>query len=799
MKPVANLRLLCECLTVRVPIKRLSACALEMADSSACRYCKQPLTVCACPPRMIIAPSAEKNKHAVATALSAFSPFADDASSQRSQGARCLEIGSGTGQHVALFAKRWPHISFTPSEHSGGHSGPSAAERGSLQSTFASIDAHAGHLANVEDPIELDAAADVWPVERRGERSCTFDVIFALNVCHIAPIAVTRGLIAGAARVLARNTGRLFIYGPFMSNGVHTSKVNADFDAKLRARNAAWGVRDATALAVWAKHAHRMELVESVPMPNNDALLVFRRAGSAHDVDLATSSLSTLRPYSFALDASPPPAIVDPASHLLCHGEAHRTCDGVAPLLRILSQQRGHVVYRDAPVRYDERTGASLAGSPLARRLSRLGLFVRRYDGGDDIDASLLVAWCRPVASSCSDGVHLCSHAEHFTSRGVVSRPTFVALQRGALSTRALWVEKECSCCGFAMPVGSAHLQAYRCPLCHHSICAHCCMDVQPLSQLTPTERACLLDASASPPRPISKNELGDWPALDERGRVFAWFLWTGDNPMPAYLQCCIETFEVLAAAHFCVRIVRPQDVEVLLAAGEAGDTHKNPKSRCLHPAWEYLSYVHRADYLRCEILHAYGGLYCDCDTICWSDLSRLLDELRGGYSAVLPEPGLLYETGMNAGLFRRASYFTRCWRAALRNRLDARLNALQEFRHQNSAPNEDALEWNEILRDLVVPISAAFHKLWSSPVLKHSLEAAHWHPTGQQGFDPLAFRAPGPSREESGASPKVGTDVIILNNNQYSRELKQLTRDEFLSSDCVLAAWVRTATSKRR
>ena len=112
----------------------------------------------------------------------------------------------------------------------------------------------------------------------------------------------------------------------------------------------------------------------------------------------------------------------------------------------------------------------------------------------------------------------------------------------------------------------------------------------------------------------------------------------------------------------------------------------------------------------------------------------------------------MLYETGMNA-LLSDARLFHAMLARRASNRPDARLNALQEFRHQNSAPNED-VEWNEILRDLVV-LFLLYSKTVECSVLKHSLEAVHGIQISQQGFDPLAFRAPGPSREESGASPR--------------------------------------------
>jgi hypothetical protein len=108
---------------------------------------------------MQTAPSAERNKEPIALVLAKYPPFSG------SQQTSCLELASGTGQHAAHFASRFPHVTFQPSEYAGGSSGPEAAAYGTLSPVFASIVAHTGGMANVLRPIELDAAADTWPVE----------------------------------------------------------------------------------------------------------------------------------------------------------------------------------------------------------------------------------------------------------------------------------------------------------------------------------------------------------------------------------------------------------------------------------------------------------------------------------------------------------------------------------------------------------------------------------------------------------------------------------------------------------
>lgn len=218
------------------------------------------------------APSSERNKEPIAAVLAAHAPF----SSADAPGT-CLEIASGTGQHVAHFAARFPHITFQPTEYSGGSASPESPaylERGGMDPVFASINAWCEGLANVRQPTDLDAAAAEWPVE--AER---FDAILCANILHISPYCVSEGLIAGAARLL-RPGGALFVYGPFMVDGKQTAPSNEAFDQRLKGMNAEWGVRCSTVLASLAA-SQGLKLVDRAEMPANNFVLVFRR--ESHD------------------------------------------------------------------------------------------------------------------------------------------------------------------------------------------------------------------------------------------------------------------------------------------------------------------------------------------------------------------------------------------------------------------------------------------------------------------------------------------------------------------------------------
>jgi SAM-dependent methyltransferase len=165
-----------------------------------------------------------------------------------------LEVASGTGEHCRHFAAALPGLVFQPSD------GDPAA--------LASIDAWAEGLPNIRPAVLLDAMAPAWPVERAAALLC-------INMVHIAPWEATLGLMRGAARVLPPG-GLLALYGPYRRGGQHTAPGNAAFDADLRARHPAWGLRDLEAVAD-AAAAAGLGLFDTVAMPANNLTLGFRR------------------------------------------------------------------------------------------------------------------------------------------------------------------------------------------------------------------------------------------------------------------------------------------------------------------------------------------------------------------------------------------------------------------------------------------------------------------------------------------------------------------------------------------
>ena len=206
-----------------------------------------------------------------------------------------LLLRAGSGQHVGYLAKRFPNIHFVPSEFSAEVGPGRAAGYGvvpnadlvgmhladdadtSLERVFNSIANYSHGLPNVEPPVIIDAAAAAWPAVE-GRR---FAAMLAFNLHHVTALEVTEGVLAGAGRLL-RPGGRLFLYGAFSIDGRHTTESNAEFDAKLRGKNPAWGVRDATRIGELGE-AHNLELETTLEMPSNNFLVVLTRVPTEQD------------------------------------------------------------------------------------------------------------------------------------------------------------------------------------------------------------------------------------------------------------------------------------------------------------------------------------------------------------------------------------------------------------------------------------------------------------------------------------------------------------------------------------
>ena len=195
----------------------------------------------------LFAPSALRNRDPILAVLREILPSSGTV----------LEIASGSGEHVIHFAAHLPALIWQPSD-------PLPEARASIAEWVA-----AEGLQNIRPPLDIDASAEAWPIERA-------DAILAINMIHISPWAATEGLMRGAGRLLPRGAP-LVLYGPYRQGGTPLAASNAEFDADLRDRNPAWGIRDLDDVSRTARQ-HGLILDRVISMPANNLTVVFRRA-----------------------------------------------------------------------------------------------------------------------------------------------------------------------------------------------------------------------------------------------------------------------------------------------------------------------------------------------------------------------------------------------------------------------------------------------------------------------------------------------------------------------------------------
>lgn len=191
----------------------------------------------------------ERNKDPILEILR--SAFADASS--------VLEIGSGTGQHAVHFGAVLPHLTWQTTDLPDNHAGI----RMWLEESG---------LNNVLPPLVLDVGADQWPVG-------SIDAAFTANTLHIMSWLEVGHLFTGIGRILYPGDP-LCIYGPFNYKGAHTSDSNARFDAMLRTRDPASGIRDFEAVQKLGSQ-NGLTFAADHPMPANNRMLVFRKRGKS--------------------------------------------------------------------------------------------------------------------------------------------------------------------------------------------------------------------------------------------------------------------------------------------------------------------------------------------------------------------------------------------------------------------------------------------------------------------------------------------------------------------------------------
>lgn len=167
-----------------------------------------------------------------------------------------VEVAAGTGMHSAWFAPALPGLTWIPTDTSS--------------DALVSIDAWRRETAadNLQPARRLDTRETDWGIDR-------LDAALCCNMVHISPWGSCVGLFEGVGRLLSPS-GTFVTYGPYRFADRPFAPSNEAFDASLRSRDPAWGIRDAAAIEALATGVG-LAMAEVVEMPANNHCLVWRR------------------------------------------------------------------------------------------------------------------------------------------------------------------------------------------------------------------------------------------------------------------------------------------------------------------------------------------------------------------------------------------------------------------------------------------------------------------------------------------------------------------------------------------
>jgi hypothetical protein len=189
--------------------------------------------------------------------------------------------------------------------------------------------------------------------------------------------------------------------------------------------------------------------------------------------------------------------------------------------------------------------------------------------------------------------------------------------------------------------------------------------------------------------------------------------LWTGDNEMSENRKKAIQSMKT-ASPNI-----------TLITKGNLGDFLV--KGHPLHASYEYLSDVHKSDYLRAYLMHFHGGGYSDVKTPTesWLEAFKTLNNdthaLGLGYTEVgrhgvaLIDNKSLYQKmvlnhnkliGCGAFIFKPNTIFTTEWLFSVENVLAVKHKPLKANRGNIMGDNKGyPLKWTEIMGNIFHPI----------------------------------------------------------------------------------------------
>lgn len=227
-----------------------------------------------------------------------------------------------------------------------------------------------------------------------------------------------------------------------------------------------------------------------------------------------------------------------------------------------------------------------------------------------------------------------------------------------------------------------------------------------------------------------------NWDAPDVTGtaepvprRVYCF--WTGPNELTPARLASLEAMR--AGMGVPVVLVTPDNLRDVVV-----DDHP------LHPAYDFLSYVHRSDYLRAYVMHHHGGGYSDVKVpqTLWTPVFDAMDADTSIWETGYPENGSLWIAkqagalgrelrrrhhmlpGGGAFVMRPHTQLSTEWLAEVERRISYYADSLAQ--HPGGIKGDDPrypVSWNRLLAQVHHPLALKHHQhVRVSPLLMPEL-----------------------------------------------------------------------------
>lgn len=195
---------------------------------------------------------------------------------------------------------------------------------------------------------------------------------------------------------------------------------------------------------------------------------------------------------------------------------------------------------------------------------------------------------------------------------------------------------------------------------------------------------------------PINKSDakLNNKGVWEDGGKPFLFLFWDHPNKKfpkyPAYLELCLESILCHNRKDFNIKILSSK--AFVDSVGH------------VHPAFHYLTLNHKSDYFRGVILHHFGGVYFDADTMAGNSMKKLYEKLDeyDMVGATSKSHEILHMS--NLGPMKANTSLTRNYIMNVHKLLDNVFQKLQAH-HDKPTTVRYPLHWTQVGGGVILPI----------------------------------------------------------------------------------------------